>query len=135
MNTLQEDFVALLLADAGISALVSTRINWGISPQGTSNPLIVLNVISGGVDYLLSGPQDLKDTRIQADVYALDYLGAWNIARAIEAKLSGLNWTTVGNTQFQGVFQVDAQDFYEFDATTDKEFRVRMDFMLHHRGV
>jgi hypothetical protein len=131
---MEQDFVALLLADAGISALVGTKINWGIAEQGDSPPYIVLNIVSDPPDYTFEGQDDLKTTRVQIDSRALTYLAMWSLKEAVRTKLSGFKGTQ-GSTQFQGIF-IDADtDEYEFDETPNKLFRRRIDVMILSRGV
>lgn len=131
---MEESLVALLLATAGITSLVSTRIYWTLKPQGTANPYIVLTRVSGVRDYAYQGPSRLIPSRVQVDCYGLTFASAKNIARAVEARLSGVKLTQ-GATIFEGGFLEGERDTFEAEATPDKLFRTSLDFIIWHKGA
>ena len=59
--------IAKLLATAGVTALVSTRINWGRRPQGSALPCIVLHRIDGTPDVHHGGRSGLVSSRVQVE--------------------------------------------------------------------
>ncbi|MGR3452880.1 DUF3168 domain-containing protein [Pseudooceanicola sp.] len=125
---MEEELRALLLADSGVTALASDRVNFGAHPQGEPLPAVVLNTISGAEGYTLSGPDGLLQARVQVDVYALTYGDAKRLARAVIAVLSGYS-----GGSFQGVFHESSRDSRE-DGEARRPFRVSMDFTVVHNG-
>jgi len=79
---MEEEFRALLLATSAVTALVGTRINWGVHPQGASLPAIVLNTVSGfdGLHMNGTGPHE---GRVQVDCYATTFGAAKAASRAV----------------------------------------------------
>jgi hypothetical protein len=130
---MEEALVTLLTAYAPLTALTSTRVYWMRAPQGVAMPYATLQVISRIPDVTHSGPRGLADARVQVDCYGLTYASAKSVARAVEARLSGYKGTS--GVVFDGVFKDSEQDLFESDATTDKLFRVSMDFIIWHKGV
>ena len=124
---MEEQIRALLLADSGVSGLVSDRINYGEHPQGEAMPFIVLNVISDAEEYHLTGPKGVSVARIQADCYAATYGAAKQLSRSVRELLSGYQSKPV-----QGVFHVSSRDGREGGTNeAERPYRVSMDFMIH----
>jgi hypothetical protein len=131
---MEESLVALLLAHAPLAALTGTRIYWLRAPQNVAAPYVVLQTVSAIPDVSHSGPSGLVAGRVQADCYGLTYASAKGAARAVSGRLSGFRGTQ-GGTVFDGVFKDSERDLYEDDASTDKLFRVSMDFIIWHKGA
>ena len=131
---MEEDLIALLLATAGITSLVSTRIYWTQKQQGAANPYMVLTKVSRVVSYTYDDAVKLMPSRVQFDCYAITFGAAKNIARALEARISGMA-ETYGSTYFNGCFLDSERDSFEEAATPDKLFRTSLDFIIWHKGV
>jgi hypothetical protein len=131
---MEEDFVNYLLSDAPLAALVSTRIRWTEKSQGEINPYVILNVVSRIKTYTYQEPTTLTPSRIQIDCYALTFIAAKNIARAVTARLSGMK-VTQGSTVFEGGFFEGERDDKENVNTPDKLFRTSLDFIIWHKGT
>lgn len=131
---MEEALVAMLLADAGVAAVLGARVNWGRRPQGAGNqPYCVLQVISQVPDYTYQGSAGRGQARVQADVYALSYELAKQAARALKARLSGFRGTRSG-VAFDGIFIDDERDLPEADpGEVTNLFRTSIDFIIHHR--
>ena len=84
---MEEDFRALLIADAGVSALVSGRVNFGEHPQGAPFPAIVLTTVSDTEDMHMNGAGGLSQGRVQVDCYAETYGAAKLLSRAVVSVL------------------------------------------------
>jgi hypothetical protein len=125
--------IALLLADPGVTAALSTRINWGRKPQDvTVKPYAVLQKISGLPDYTMRAPSGLISSRIQIDFYGDTYTSTRKAANAVTALLSGYSGTVSGKL-FQGVFQDSDRDLPAADAgDTTTLFRTSIDFIIWH---
>ena len=129
---MKEALRAHLLADAGVSALVGTRIAWGGRPRGSAMPSVALHLIDGQRDYAMQAPTGLVRARVQADCWALTYADATSTSRAVLAALSGLRQTVAG-VQFQGIFAIDQRDLSEDGTGADEVFyRESLDFEIWH---
>lgn len=119
--------LAKLLASAGVTALVSTRINWSRRPQGEALPAIVLHRIDGQPDYHHAGRSGLVQSRVQVDIWAASYGSAKAIARAVETAITAQTFTQ-GATRFDVILIADERDS-TFDETTPL-FRTSLDLIV-----
>lgn len=127
---MEEQFVALLLDAAGVTTLVSDRIDWGQAPQSVAGyPYIVLQRIDGLRDYHMQGASGYVASRVQVDIYGEKYTSTKKAARAVIAALSGYRGGI-----FQGVFLDGERDLSAADAgEVTNLFRASLDFMVHHK--
>jgi hypothetical protein len=124
---MEEELRALLLANSGVSALVSSRIAWGERIQGTAVPDILLTVISRPRDYHMTGASNPAEYRVQADCYGKTYASAKTVSRAVDALLSGYSG---GN--FQAVFTGGERDLRSAGSNdADRLFGVSLDYLIH----
>lgn len=124
--------LARLLASAGLTALVSTRINWARRVQGEGLPAVVLHRIDGHPDYHTAGASGLVESRVQVDCWGSSYKSAKAVARQVEAAVSGARFTQ-GAIRFDAVLIADERDS-TFDETTPI-FRTSLDLMVHHASA
>jgi hypothetical protein len=124
--------IAKLLATAGITALVSTRINWSRRPQGAALPAIVLHRIDGTPDVHHAGASGLVVSRVQVDCWAASYGSAKAVARAVETAITAQTFTQ-GATRFD-VILIDSERDDSTDETTPL-FRTSLDLMVHHASA
>ena len=129
---MEANLIAKLLATAGVTALVSTRINWSRRPQGSALPAIVLHRIDGAPDYHHAGASGLVQSRVQVDCWAVSYGAAKAIARAVETAVTAQTFTQ-GATRFDVILIADERDS-TFDETTPL-FRTSLDLMIHHANA
>jgi hypothetical protein len=129
----EEDLRALLLADAGVAAVVGTRVAWGYRPQGSPLPAVVLHIVGGTKAYHLSGESGPLQPRVQVNCLAESYLSALGVCRSVAAALSGYAGT-VGGTYFQGILQdSEPRDLSDPDgATEERIFGLTVDFIVNH---
>jgi hypothetical protein len=124
---MEEQLRALLLAATGVTALASTRVNFGEHPQGQPLPAVVLNTVQDAEGHDLEGVDDLSQGRVQIDCYAATYGAAKLLARAVRGALDGYK-----GGDFMGVFLVSARDGREGGTNeADRPFRVSMDFLTN----
>lgn len=103
---MQADLRTLLVGDAALTGLVSTRIYWNSIPQSAASPCVVMFLIDGGEGYSMSGRDGLDRSLVQIDVRAVDPNVAqmWAVRDAIRNVLSGYRGT-VGSTDFEVILQ------------------------------
>lgn len=113
---MQEDLTAFLLADTAIAALLGDgdRLYWNVKEQGKPDPSAVIYLISGLPDYHLAGPSGFVESRIQIDCRGATAAAALQLARAIEARLSGHRGVQ-GDTKFKGIFKQSDRSRYDAD--------------------
>jgi hypothetical protein len=73
----------LLLQHAPIGVTVDRRVDWGVRPQGTALPAIVLSRISGLPQMTFAGPDGWNRDRIQIECWARTYKAAKDLALLI----------------------------------------------------
>ena len=126
---MEEAIIARLLADAGVAAIVGTRVFPGMRPQGSALPAAVLNRISGGPLYADDGEVGLEQARIQIDCWADTYTAAKKLARAVTACLSAFDGT-VGTTTFEFIELDIERDLQEGGGdAASYPFRTALDFL------
>jgi len=126
---MEEELIALLVANAGVSARLSQRVYFGRKPQAeAATHYAVLSVISLDRSYDMQGNTGHAAARVQIDVYAPAYKDAKVTARVIDAVLSGHSGGV-----FQGVFLMAQRDLTEMDAgDVNPLFRISSDYMIHY---
>ena len=88
--SVQTDLVTFLLADAGISALVGTRIYpGGQLPQNPTLPAITYKLISGNWIQTATGAAGLAGPRMQIDCWAETYAGADALFELVRLRING----------------------------------------------
>jgi hypothetical protein len=128
---MEEALVAYLLDDASLSALVADRITWTIRPQGSTLPAVVLTGVDALPDYTMSGPSGLVSSRLQVDCWAMTYAGGKQIARAVEAALSGID-VVRGGVALRGGFKQGERDSFEKSTGGTELYRVSEDYIIWH---
>ncbi len=123
--------MAMLLADTGLAAQVGTRIHWQIAAQNTAKPYVVLTRISSSDAITYRDVAVITESRVQVDCYALTYLGAKQVARAVKAALNGKGGGLAAT--IDRVFYDTERDLFEEAATPDKLHRVSADYRVWHR--
>ena len=124
---------ALLAADSGVSALVSTRIYAGPLPQNATLPAILYTTIDGVRDGPFDGPNGFVQSRLQVDCLgsAVDQGGileAKAVLKAVRQALNGYSGTTDG-VSIRSVHMDSERDLYEPETAVP---RVSADFLIWH---
>ena len=118
------DFESVLLRmlqeDAGLSALVGSKVFPLFIPSGNYLPCVTFQRLGGRPANTLSGHTGLEEIDLQIDVWARDYDEAKAIAKAVRSAMPP------SGPQF-GAHLIEDQDLYE-DGTN--YFRVSMEFKV-----
>lgn len=140
--TAEEAICAQLLATAGVTALVSTRVYQLRLPQGPTLPAVRVQAI-GAVDfYHLRGGDVTERARVQTDAYAAEssgvdpYAQAVAVAEAIHAALNGQRFLvndSPASLQVTGVFRAGRQAFYEPEEL--RTVRIMQDWIVWSRRL
>lgn len=124
---------SILLADAGVAALVGARVSWVTRPRMSELPSITLQQIGGIRHYDMTAPSGLVQARVQVDCWALANKDAARVARAVNAAIGGLRGEVAG-VEFQGCFLESELDFTDATGATPDELlhRVSQDYVIWH---
>lgn len=118
-----------LLSASPVSAIVGTRVSWGVRPQGEAYPSIVLSLIADGRPQHMAGNIDMRETRVQIDCYGTTRA---QVAALREAVISAIvPAATVSGVYFQRAF---INTVRTMDAHTDTGivFRDMIDAQIWH---
>lgn len=97
------------LKDASaVSAVVGTKIAWGVAPQGWSQPYIVLTVVSDIRDQHFKGFQTLRASRVQIDCYGVDQAQTLTLSEAALAAVA--DGGTFDGVRFDRITDVSVRD-------------------------
>lgn len=130
-----EDAIRLrLLEDAPLASrlpvyLDSQTIFWGVRPQNSDLPALVLNTISRPVAEHLKGPQSLQFMRTQLDCYASDVATAQQLADLAVAAL--MPRAVAHGFYFRPTSILNRRDIQE-STSADPIFRTWLDLMVRH---
>jgi hypothetical protein len=134
MATIEEAIYSHLIADAGVSALVSTRVYPLTIPQDIALPAIAYQRISGPRIAAHDGPTGLARARIQVTCQASTYTAAKGLAMEVRQALDGFRGsvTTEGDelVEVEASFLANEWDGYE---TVTGQSTIRVDFMLLYK--
>lgn len=135
--TIESGLRALLIADAGVKALVADRVYPMPAPQNGQYPFLTWQRISGQRVFSMGGPSGLAEPRFQIDVWSANrenrpdgggpYAEARSIADAVRRALDGFNGTLDGIRA--SAILLDERDLFENESGTT---RVSMDFRIWH---
>lgn len=130
---MEEALRTLLVGNAPLAALVSTRIYWNVIAQSAASPAVVMYVISAAPGYHMQGDDRLTSSRVQIDIRATTIASAWAVSRAVKALLSGYRGT-VSTTKFGGIFLLSERQRYDKPANSSEGFHmVSLDFDVWSR--
>lgn len=136
MADIGADIATYIKADAGISALVGSRVFSDYLPQGKSMPAIVYTVISATPAQTLSStPSSFSSDRIQVDCYATSRSGANTLAESVRIRMQN----TIGDVGDSTVSAIALENgpYFGFDpaeaGTDQRRFITSLDFFVHHQ--
>lgn len=119
---------ALLTGTTAITALCGDRIFWGVAPQGTARPYLVLSIVGGADQPHLTGTDGLWKYRVQIDALADHRPQAAALAAAVVAQLNGYQ-----STNLRGIFVDATREEFE-DAAIRRPSRISHDFIINWRA-
>lgn len=126
MALLEAELTTALLADAGISGIVATRVYPGILPQNPTYPALTYTLVSGPRKGTFTGA-GIKYPRYQFDAFARSYGGALALAAALKAFMPATK-TTWGSTAIDCAQLEDERDLpWDDDADV---FRRMVDYRI-----
>ncbi len=121
---------SLLTSNAGVTALVGSRVQWALRPDARALPALSLHRIGGERDRTMSGRTGLVSSSLQIDCWGRTYAEAKALSRAVILALPHAQ-TVVGGVVLQGIFPDREADSFEGNDPTPL-FRTRLDFSVWH---
>lgn len=128
---MEEDLVARLVADAGVSAVVDEKVSWFERARDDALPVLVLTKVSAGRDYTHGGADGLDGPRVQFDCLGRTDAEALALKRAVVACMEQA--ATVGDTLFHNAF-LEGETWIAQGEQDGGEalFQLSLDFIFYH---
>jgi hypothetical protein len=104
--TIETDLYTTLSNDAGVTALVSTRIYPNMAPESAAFPYAVYQMVSGGRLSTITGVGDAIRKRIQIGNHSATYDEAKAVAAAVIAALEGDGYLELEHEFYDPISQV-----------------------------
>ena len=108
---IEANLVAELKADAGVSALVGTRVYSAPMPEKAALPAVQWQLISNVPERVASGTLNYRRARFQVTTWAADRLFAINVAAAVRACLDEWSDSTTQVAWVSNEFDIYGNDF------------------------
>lgn len=121
---------ARLIANGAVAA-VTTRVHWGLVPQGAALPYIRLTVASDPRPEHLGGYQGARVTRVQCDCFAATYAVARDLAEKVIAALAAP--ATQGSIAFGRIKAEGPLDLGEDVEGVGYVHRASIDLLVEHK--
>lgn len=127
--TIEAGIYAHLIGNAGVAALVATRIYPLLVPQDAELPAMAYQRISGPRDHAHDGPSGLAMARMQLTFVAASYDGAKTLSEAVRAAMDGFSGT-MGEVTVDACLLENESDQW---ATVLESPVVRHDYMIWYQ--
>lgn len=129
--TMEASLFSYLSTNAGITAIIGTRVYPGIIPQSGVQPCIVYNKQSRTRQQLFCGTDGLLSTRLEIDCYADSYIKSVALANAVTAALQDFSGNMAG-TEVPRIFLENEIDLSDIEPGL---YRQSQTWAMWHRTV
>lgn len=128
---MRDAFTSLMLGHAPLVAWVSDRVHWSMQPAQVDRfPYINLTVVSDPRRYHFQGVSDLRQTRVQLDVWAESCGEAVEVEAVVDAFLSGFSGDVDG-ISFRAIMLDQSGDLTDRNAGSERQlFRQSVDLFI-----
>lgn len=128
--SIESGLYAKVTGNAGVSALIGTRLYPLVLPQNPTLPAASYQVISGDSAYTI-GTQaaQIRKPRFQISAWASSYDTAKSVIRAIRTALDHQTASWSGVTVLGVVFEGEEIDFYDSET---KEYQITAEVIITH---
>lgn len=126
MADVEKAVYAILSANAGVTALISTRIYPTVIPQDVALPAVAYQRISTRPLHTQGNPATIARIRVQTTALATTYAQAKSVAAAVKAALNGYRGTS-GNITVRAATLADEADGY---ASENNIYEARQDWFI-----
>jgi hypothetical protein len=122
---------ARLLSNAGVAALVATRVDWERLPQDSLMPAIVLTIVVDQMPQTMKGFQSVRGTATQIDCYGDTKAQAVALRKAALAAV--VPAALIEGVRFQQAQDVSVRRDYRREAAFER-YREIIDLTLWHNS-
>ena len=129
-TTVKAALVARLMGDAGVVALVGSRVYPQVVPQDAAMPALAYQRISETPEYSHTGFSSLSRTRFQITVEAETMASVDAAAQAVRIALRGVSWTFGTVTVYASFVDTDTDGYSDMRVAPVE----RIDVVLSHNG-
>ena len=132
MMQIEQAVLKELLADSGVTDLISERLYYVKAPQDVVKPYVIFFKASGPREYSHDGVSALARPRFQFSCFATTYYEAKQIAEAIRAAIEAFNGIMggAGGAEVGSCFCINESDIYEDNTQL---FHVAVDYLIWHK--
>lgn len=124
---MDEALWALLAGSSAVQSLVAGRVFWGVAPQKTPLPYLVLNIVSAVDHPHMQGAGGFWQYRVQVDSYGAVRAAARTLSRMVRAEING---TQSGEIRLI-LFDSEREDFE--GAAHGRPHRISQDYNITWR--
>lgn len=136
MATIEEALRAILTANAGVTAIVSTRVYPVVIPQAATLPAVAYQRISATREHNLGGPGGLTRVRFQLTMAAATYAAMKALANAVRVALDGYRGTVSGVFVQAALSEGEREQFVGETVQTGAEanmtYNTQLDVLVWH---
>jgi hypothetical protein len=110
---IEEGLSELIQANAGVAAIAASGGFLGQLPKGTALPSWTYITATDSSEYVLAGPEGIRERRVQFDCYGEAAADVINLAKAIDGVLNVFQGLLPDpdSTRVQGCFRENIIDF------------------------
>lgn len=126
-----KDVLARLSSQAGVTAIVSTRIYAGILPQEPTYPALTYNIITRTKEHCFGSDPGNEMIRLQLDCWAKTYAESLSLAGAVRTALSRWRGQQT-NYYVEDSLADNWQDMFE-DESEQRIYRASIEFLIYFR--
>lgn len=116
--TIEQNLRAELIGDAGVAAIVGSRVHPELRPQDGALPAIVYTALGYEREMDMAGPAPMVRVRFQIDCWHTTVSGVLALEAAVDAALNGVGIASphlLGAQLVQLVEKTDRQALSQFD--------------------
>jgi hypothetical protein len=128
---LSKAIYTILSTNAGVSALIGTRIYPLKIPSNPTYPLITYQLISQPQVHTMDN-KHYSNSRMQVDAWATTFLSGQGLGDAIDSALNGYKGIVTSQENIHSCLQISREDYHE-EGTED--YRVSFDYSIWHVPV
>lgn len=132
--TLVEGLRAYLVATAGVTAVVSTRVRATQADENDTPPYVLLFLVSDPSRYAMSGEAGLAHARVQVDCIGATPKSALDVSEAVNTAMSGYRGA-MSSVSVRRCHKIDRSGpdlFGPTDGSQRGRYRVRIDYMIDY---
>jgi hypothetical protein len=102
-----DELQTLILADAGVSALVAARVYDGVLPRGFTLPAVVYHTVVAPSNYTFEGNANPNEIKVQFDIYGDSAAQVRSVQKAIKNVLQNLRGALSGHNVIGSFWNFD----------------------------